>query len=503
MKRLFSLFAGLALMLNLASVAAAELVVDSEAPSDVENVSAVAGDGLIILAWDVATDDVGVVGYNVYVGIEAVDGEGETYTFDPFDVGDVVSAEISDLENDTTYYFAVTALDSAGNESENFSFEVSATPEAGLGGEEDEIAPTVVEAEAYSMIEVDIEFSEMVELPELNPEQAFSIEAEETLELLEVLDAEVLEDGDAPEGKEGMIVRLTTEEQIKDVNYILTATIDVTDPAGNPIVSGTSDTASFLGSDVAPEAGDEDGPVVESVEFVDYTHLMVNFDEAVVLGLNPAENFEVQKDGSSVLVEVLEVVLGENTKNGFDDASAILTVESLTAGDTYTATVTGISDEDVNMIGDDNSGSVVIPGEGAEGEGEGEGEGEVEGELVDPAQLLASSLKEVVNEGDVWNVLLSWTLPGESISVAQKLYMSVNGANYSDLASLSAADAEYTAEALAAGDYWFKLTQLDAEGNESEGLVASVNITETGPGVAGMILFSLGLGRYLNRRKKQ
>lgn len=488
-------------MLNLASVAAAELVVDAEAPSDVENVSAVAGDSLVILSWDVATDDVGVVGYNVYVGLETVGGEGETYTFDPFDVGDVVSAEISDLENDTTYYFAVTALDSAGNESGNFSFEVSATPEAGLGGEEDEIAPTVVEAEAHSMIEVDIEFSEEVELPELNPEQAFSIEAEETLELLEVLDAEVLEDEDVEEGKEGMVVRLTTEEQIKDVNYILTATIDVTDPAGNPIVSGTSDTASFLGSDVAPEAGDEDGPVVESVEFVDYTHLMVNFDEAVVLGLNPSENFEVQKDGSSVLVEVLEVVLGENTKNGFDDASAILTVESLTAGDTYIVTVAGISDEDVNMIGDENSGSVVIPGESAEGEGE--GEVEVEGELVDPAQLLASSLKEVVNEGDVWNVLLSWTLPGESISMAQKLYMSVNGANYNDLASLAATDAEYTAEALAAGDYWFKLTQVDAEGNESEGLVSKVNLTDTGPGVAGMVLFSLGLGRYINRRKKQ
>ncbi len=497
MKKLFSLFAGLVLVLNLAGTVFA-VAPDATAPSDVENVKAVAGDATVTLSWDLATDDVGVKGYYVYAGLETVNEEDEEYTFDPTDVGDVVSAEVSGLENDTTYYFAVTAYDAAGNESENFSVEVSATPEAGLGEEEDTEAPTVVAAEAVSKIEVDVEFSEKVELPEDNPEQAFSIETEETLELLDVLDAVVLEDS--------KVIRLTTDKQTKDVSYILTATIDVVDLAGNPIVSGTSDTASFVGSDKASEADDEEGPKVDSVEFTDYNHLLVNFDETVVLGLVPTDHFEVKLKGSATAepLEVSGVVLGTNTKNKQPKASVALTLAEMEAGKTYVVTVTNITDEALNKIQTaHNSAEVVASGEGAEGEGE-EGEGEVEVGLKDPAKLLAEALSEVVDEAEVWKVLLKWTLPGENVSAAQKIYMSVNGTTYGAGASLGVADSKYTyADGLEAGkNYWFKLTQVDAAGKESKGVVAKVKLSATGPGVVGLVLVSLGLGRLVSRRKK-
>ncbi|MFA4891146.1 MAG: fibronectin type III domain-containing protein [Candidatus Gracilibacteria bacterium] len=505
MKKLFSLFAGLVLALNLASTVFA-VAPDVTKPSDVENVKAVAGDEMVTLSWDVATDDVGVEGYYVYNGLETVNEEDEEYTFAPQDVGDVVSAEASGLENDTTYYFAVTAYDAAGNESEKFSLEVSATPEAGLGEEEDTLAPTVVAAEAVSKIEVDVEFSEKVELPEDNPEQAFSIEAEETLEFLDVLDAVVLEDSKVDEGKEGKVVRLTTDKQTKAVSYILTATIDVTDLAGNPIVSGTSDTASFVGSDKASEAADEEGPKVDSVEFTDYTHLLVNFNETVVLGLITTDHFEVKLKGSATAepLEVSGVVLGTNTKNKQLKASVILTLEDeMEAGKTYVVKVTNITDEALNKIqAAHNSDEVVASGEGVEGEGE--GEGEVEEVLKDPAKLLAEALSEVVDEEEVWKVLLKWTLPGENISVAQKIYVSANGTAYGTGAPLGVSDNKYTyADDLKAGkNYWFKLTQVDAAGKESKGVVAKVKLSATGPGVIGLVLVSLGLGRLASRRKK-
>jgi len=513
MKQLFSLFVGLALSLNLAGTVFA--VADVVVPSDVENVKATAGDETVLLSWDVATDNVGVKGYHVYAGVDAVNEEGEDYTFDPQDVGDVVSAEVSGLENNTTYYFAVTAYDAAGNESGNYSVEVSATPKAGLVLNEDVEAPTVVSAEAVSKIEVDIEFSEKISLPKDNPEQAFSVETEETLELLDVLDAKVLDDEDVDTGKEGKVVRLTTEEQTKDVNYVLTATIDVLDLAGNPIVSGTSDTAAFVGSDKAPEVADELGPKVDSVEFSDYTHLLVNFNETVVLGLVPTDHFEVKVKGSSPAktLDVSGVVLGANTKNKQPNASVILTLEKMTAGETYVVTVTKITDKDLNVVQvASNSAEVVAAGEAVEGEGgagEGEGEaGEGEGEAVelkDAASLVAEALKEVVDEEDVWKVLLKWTLPGGDVSVAQKVYMSVNGTTYGDGASLMDSDKTYTYadDALEAGkNYWFKLTQVDAEGNESKGIIAKVKLSETGPGLVGLVLVSIGLGKLVNRKKK-
>lgn len=487
-------------MTSLSGLAFSADTADTTVPSDVDNVVAEASDGKVILSWDLATDDVGVTGYKVYSGLTSVDEQGEKYTYGDQDVGDVVSAEIGNLENGTMYYFAVTAYDAAGNESDQYSYEVDATPEAGLGdGVDDAEAPTVVEAKAVSKVEVEVEFSEKVQLLEEHPEQAFTIENEETLEQLDVLDAVVMEDKDVDKGKEGLVVKLTTAEQVKDSGYILTATIDVTDLADNPIISGTSDTALFTGTDAEPVEADAEGPEVVDVEYIDSTGLLVNFNEAVVLSLNPANHFKVTVKGAlagAAGLDVSEVVLGNNTALGLEDSSAMLKLTAMTAGETYVVEVSGIADEDGNpLVTDKASAEVVVPG----------------GVVDDPVDdVVVGELKEaedftakVTQAEDLVSVLLSWTLPVDTTSTLQKLYKSMDGSTYGDEASLGTSLLEHEVSAgLDAGNsYWFKLTQLDEAGNETEGVVAKVTLAETGPGVVGLVLVSLGLGRWATRKR--
>lgn len=69
------------------------------------------------LAWDPSSDP-NVAGYRVYYGVES-----GTYIVS-VDVGNVTQTTITGLAEGTTYYFAATAYDNAGNES-NFSNEAT------------------------------------------------------------------------------------------------------------------------------------------------------------------------------------------------------------------------------------------------------------------------------------------------------------------------------------------------------------------------------------------
>lgn len=129
-KRHFVLFMVLLLMVPataLAQEADTAGVTDTIPPSDVENVRATVGVGKVILQWDAATDDVGVKGYKIYSGTKPVEETDGKYNRSDVRVGKVLKKTINNLKNDTAYYFAVTAIDKSGNESENFSIEVSAT----------------------------------------------------------------------------------------------------------------------------------------------------------------------------------------------------------------------------------------------------------------------------------------------------------------------------------------------------------------------------------------
>ncbi|HLG26093.1 MAG TPA: fibronectin type III domain-containing protein, partial [Candidatus Gracilibacteria bacterium] len=142
------LLAGLLVTMTAPSALAQDDLVaaaDTEVPTDVENVVATAGNGQVKLTWNVATDNELVKGYRVYYGTTPVVSDGDAYAMGPIDVGNKITYTVTGLANATKYYFAVTAYDDAGNESENYSPEVSATPAHAAADTE---APTVVSAEA-------------------------------------------------------------------------------------------------------------------------------------------------------------------------------------------------------------------------------------------------------------------------------------------------------------------------------------------------------------------
>ena len=289
---------------TLASLAFAEL------PSDVTNVQAFPGDGQITVSWDPATDDTEVSGYFVYYGLSSVAEEGGAYTFGSEDVGDTTSYTFEELSNGITYYFAVTAYDNEDEQSEFYSDEAEATPEASETGDFTE--PTVSSASAMTSTLVEVTFSEAIELP-LDAATAFSVEATDGTPL-EVVDAYLSED---PE-----VVFLVTEEQEAGTDYILTAGIEIMDLNGNPIVSGTSDTAVFTGSGVlaveSPEETDpEEDPflndteandefVLDDVEATDINELTLTFSQNVMEASPEAFTIELLEDASET-VEVLAV----------------------------------------------------------------------------------------------------------------------------------------------------------------------------------------------------
>ena len=116
---------------------------DVTPPSDIERAPVVSsvGDASVTLSWDVGVDNVAVTGYKVYYGTSSLvaqksdNGAGRSEYESFVKVDNSNTTTIKDLQNGVKYYFSVTSLDAAGNESEFYSPEAEATP----------IANTVVE----------------------------------------------------------------------------------------------------------------------------------------------------------------------------------------------------------------------------------------------------------------------------------------------------------------------------------------------------------------------
>ena len=328
-------------------------------PTDVENVNAQPLNAAVKLSWDPSEDDASVAGYDVYYGEQSIDEDDAEYP-SSVDAGDALEYIVDGLENDIQYYFAVIAYDEEDprNESVCWSIEASATPaeDAGEVNATDTEAPQVTdETEALNMEEVKVVFTEAVELPEEDPELAFAVEDDETFEALEVLDAVIDEDDET-----GATVIITTAAQTEDVVYKLTAGIDVSDRAGNSIISGTSDTAIFTGSAVVKEEVDEEAPVLLAVETIDSTHVGLTFSEAIIVDIDPATNFDITaEEDSSVVLDVLGVKLGPDSE-GADDAYAIVTT-SVQEERAYVITAKGLDDEAGNTI-DSATNAVLFAG---------------------------------------------------------------------------------------------------------------------------------------------
>jgi hypothetical protein len=475
--------------------------VDTTNPSDVENFTGTPGDSKIDLKWDAATDDTGIAGYVVYYGLSPVTEPGQSYDENK-DVGNVTEYTLDGLTNGAKYYLSVIAYDEAKNESEAWATELSVTPNAeGLAS--DSVSPQVSSAEAVSKEEVKVVFSEEIVLPSENAETEFAIENQETFEPLEVKSVKMDE-----EDTENKTVILETATQTKDNEYKLTVNIGIKDKAGNNIISGTSDTALFNGSDKEKMTLDIASPKLLSVEVLDTEHLVLQFDEAVVLSLDPTANFTiVQKNDGTKKLSIKGVELGKSDA-GVDNASVLLTTEAM-SGTVYMVSAVNLKD----MAG--NTSVLSETTKEFTGLGENPGEDGTDEDDDVPAdddeddtlasELVAKFMAKTVFENDSMVVKLSWdiiTATKDQID-SQKIYMSKNSNNKFALKETLGADVnKYDVVGLDSGDYWFKITTIDKDGKESAGLMTNkVTIAETGPGLLGLAVFSLGLGGIIRKKK--
>jgi hypothetical protein len=485
-------------------------VEDIEAPSFVENLEATPGDGEIQLKWDAATDDVEVTGYAIFYGtsslvqayldLETSGGEPESLEFEydtVIDVENVVEYTIETLDNDTTYYFSVVAVDAAGNESLSYSNEASATPVA-APLDDDGTPPTVVSAVASRCTTVELTFSEHVEYPEANPGEAFTIEDFDTLEFLSVTGV--------TESPLENTITLTMPEMTDMAQYRLTVGVDIADDFGNPMVSGTSDTAIFTGIACPEEApvveeppveetpvenpnADQDAPKLENVDVISPTELWLTFNEEVAFPeeVEAASLFSIF-DGDNNGLEVTEVDRVDN-----DPTILILSTSEHLINTEYFASVSGLLDVDGNAtIGDFKSSAAynTFTSEDVEEEVE-----VVVPSLDNISNLVANVADQLVN--------LSWASAGNAVD--HYLYVSTDGGTtYKKKAELGKEASSYAFEGVVEGqNYLFKVVSVDADGNQSEGLVATAALPSTGPGLALLAAASLLGGAGLSRRRKK
>lgn len=474
---------------------------DTEVPSDVENVKAVAGDSEVTLTWNVATDNDFVAGYKIYYGTSPVIEAGDVYNLEPIDAGNKITYDVIGLENGTIYYFALTAYDSANNESGNYSVEASATP---LSGAADAAAPKVVKAVVQDKFTVLITFSEAVNLP-TEPQTAFTITEDGTGIPLEVLSASM----DLNDAMNKTVV-LTTASQKSGQTYIVTAGIQVTDLDGTPVESGTSDTAIFTGTDLeAPvESGDSGpdttGPELTNVATPDANTVVVVFSEPVLLSPNPTQNFVITEESNS------NVTLSVNAAALSADGMTVTLTTAQQQPINYFLIVLDVSDASGNIMDVANNAAAftgfnaagIDPTQPTEPETPDVSPPEAGADMVAPED--ATNFMAKLIQGML--VQLSWSpsLNSAGDLASYILYKSTDGVDYGDGIILHSDDVTHDISGLVAGvKYYYKLAAVDAIGNESVGVETSFVLPETGPELALLFASSLGAGRFLTRRKRK
>lgn len=124
----------------------------TEQVGDVYGVIAEPFDRKVVLNWVAPSSVNSIKNYRIYYGISSLELSNVVDTFT-----DATTWYIPNLQNDVTYYFAVTALDSLGNESAHLSEIVSATPFSTFVAEVDPcVTNGVCGSEALEDLEEDV-----------------------------------------------------------------------------------------------------------------------------------------------------------------------------------------------------------------------------------------------------------------------------------------------------------------------------------------------------------
>ena len=510
-KSLIALFAAVLLAIPLAFAAGA--------PENITGLTATAiNPSSIGLSWNSAKDAQGglVQHYRIYYGVTSIQTAGEgDYDHQIDTSNNNTSYVVSGLTSGTDYYFSLTAIDSAEMESDAYSLEATATTlgaveEAPLLKDDvlDDVSPTVTAVNTTDKIHVSVTFSEAVSLPATNPESVFSIVSQlDPAVTLAVTNA--VANGD--------VVTLETSEQTKGTNYIITAGVAVTDLAGNPMVSGNTDSGLFAGSDVLSTPTEEGvisiaapdetvDQIIEETSVISCGEDMDCFYENLKTCTPAAmkESNDEQDVAYSMELKGEECVLKYEVTTAANPAVTQNMACKLPMGELISR-INNVLNNDAPLFRDTEEAKTLCSGT------------YLEAFLktvpapapkdVTPPENITNLMLSFKESFEKFVVMMKWTASLNSAKdlVDQILYMSVDKGNtYDGGKSLGAAVMNHDVPDLEGGkEYTFKLTTKDASGNESTGVVKSIRLPQTGA-AAGLLLLTsvLGAGHVLRRKKK-
>ena len=495
----------LLISLIAAVVFAAQLTFAAGEPENVKNLKATAVDSASIkLTWDAAKDSAGaaVTNYRVYYGTTSIATAGKGDYDTKVDTTDnKATYTVAKLTAATKYYFSVTALDAKKVESASYSYEANATTSAVAGSTVTDItAPTVSSVSASDKTHVKVVFSEAVALSATTPEVSFSVKQQvDSTKTLKVKSAKM--DTSDTSNK---TVLLETEEQTASVNYIATVGVTVKDLAGNPIVSGSTDSGLFLGSAAAAAA-------------------VTTTTTTTTAAATTSSSTDCKADMTCFLVYLKTCTVGKVTQESTDKKyKYTLEVTGADTTSTSDCSVKYTANVHPDLLYTTTYMTCKVPKGAYSSAATYETVFDVKkctGDLAKgyksvgaskdttPPENITKLISSYKAQLKKFIVSLSWTA---SLNTAkdladQILYQSMDrGKAYDKGKSLGASVTKTEVKDLDGGkEYTFKVTTKDTSGNESTGVVKSIRLPQTGMGIGLLLLGSIYGARRVMRKREE
>ncbi len=261
------------------------------------------------ISWDPNTE-ADLAGYKVYYGTRS--GQYDRV----IDVGKVTQYRIDNLQPGKTYYFVVTAYDTANNESSP-SKEVSATLKA-----EDTEPPRLVDVKPLAKNSLLVVFSERIR--RASAEQVTNYEIQGGVQVR-----------NARLNRDSVSVTLTTDDHQNGRSYVLRVSNiqDMADPP-NTIAEGTQWGYVYNANDYANPAADTTAPFVLNVNVPANNRVEIVFNEKV-LPLNAENKANYAISGG--------IAIG-GAKLQADGRTVVLTTSLHQSGTDYLLTIRNIAD---------------------------------------------------------------------------------------------------------------------------------------------------------------
>jgi hypothetical protein len=255
--------------------------------------------GDVIVRWDPNTEP-DLLGYKVYWGTSS-----RNYT-DFGDANNDTSYRVPNLPEGVEYFFAVTAYDTAYNESD-FSVEVSHTISVS-----DIDPPEISSVTLISATDLDLTFNEDVEDSSAENLSNYQIDNGITITSITL------------DSNKRLVHIKTTSHQ--PGNYTITVS-KVADISGNLIVPNSSKSYQY-------DPGDTTPPTIVSAQILDATHVDVTFSEEIeASSAQTVANFKINNN-----ISIFHVNLDQNQR------TVQLVTSNHQSGTTYTLTVSNIHD---------------------------------------------------------------------------------------------------------------------------------------------------------------